>query len=81
MAAASSDQNAIKHEGTSDQVLEQMEETAEKEGNDSNQEVKGNVDEKPAPLQGKQPQQKPPGGDEKKPSKLKQLWEKIGLDA
>ena len=81
MAAASSDQNAIKHEGTSDQVLEQIEKTAEQEGNDSSPEVKENVDEKPAPPQGQQPQQKPPGGDEKKPSKLKQLWEKTGLDA
>jgi hypothetical protein len=31
--------------------------------------------EKPAPQQ-----QKPPDGVEKKPSRLKQLWEKAGLD-
>ena len=80
MATTASDQNAMKPEGTSDQVLERMEETAEQESNDSNQEVKDSAPEKPASPAQQQQQQKLPSGEEKKPSKLKQLWEKTGLD-
>jgi hypothetical protein len=58
---------------TSDNVLEQWEDSVPHDNDASKSQDKGA--EKPAPQQ-----QKPPDGVEKKPSRLKQLWEKAGLD-
>lgn len=57
----------------SDRVLEQMEEEIPHDSNPSENDEKAAA--KAAPQQ-----QKPPDGGEKKPSKLKQMWEKTGLD-
>lgn len=56
-----------------DDVLEQMEKARTHGSNGS--ETDEQAAEKPAPQQGN-----PQDGGEKKPSKVKQLWEKTGLD-
>lgn len=73
--AEKTEDNAMKPAGTdtSDEVLEQMEKVAQQENDASEPEEKSA---EKAPPQ----QQKPQDGAEKKPSKLKQLWDKIGLD-
>jgi hypothetical protein len=58
---------------TSDRVLEQMEDEIPHDNNTAENDEK--AAEKSAPQQ-----QKPPDGGEKKASKLKQMWEKTGLD-
>jgi hypothetical protein len=65
----------LQPESTGDGVLAQMEEKAQQQSSGSESEEKPAA---PPPPQQQQEAQKP--AEEKKPSKLKQLWEKTGLD-
>ena len=61
------------HPATSDDVLEQMQSVIEHSSNASGSDDK--PAERSAPAQ-----QRPQDGGEKKPSKVKELWTKTGLD-
>ena len=69
---------------TGDAVLAQMEDKAQQQSSGSESEVKSAA---PEPKNQPQQQQEQPQAqaqappEEKKPSKIKQLWEKTGLDA
>lgn len=65
-------------ESTGDGVLAQMEEKAQKTQSSGSESEEKSAAPEQKPQQ-QQDAQNPP--EEKKPSKLKQLWEKTGLDA
>ena len=71
--AEKTEERVVSPTETADRILEQMEDDTPNNSNTSDHNEK--AAEKSAPQQ-----QKPPDGGEKKPSKLKQMWEKAGLD-